>query len=152
MARGKRATRATDWTQRFLKVLTGTARAPGGSITRACRAAGVCRASFYNRRNEDEAFRAAVETALEEACDALEDEARRRAMKCSDTLMIFLLKAHRPEKYRERYDVRTAVGVTLEVVEEIVEAAGGPAEAARGQASTNGTPSPASRLRPGPPS
>jgi hypothetical protein len=121
---------ATDWAPRFLQVLTGTARAPGGSITRACRAANVCRTTFYNRKSEDEVFRTAVAEALEEACDLLEEEARRRAMKCSDTLMIFLLKAHRPEKYRERFDVCSHTGVTLEVVEEIVEARGGPPEAA----------------------
>jgi hypothetical protein len=153
MAREKRrATGATDWAVRFLKVLTGTARAPGGSITRACRAAGICRTTFYHRRNEDETFRAAVLEALEEACDLLEDEARRRAMKCSDVLLIFLLKAHRPEKFRERFDVRTSVGVQLEIVEEIVEAGKGPPQAARDQAPTNGTPAPASRLCPGPPS
>ena len=31
----------------------------------------------------------------------LEKEAWRRALKQSDTLLIFLLKAHRPQKYRE---------------------------------------------------
>ena len=61
--------------------------------------------------------------ALEVACDAMEEEARRRAMEgtkkpvfylgkvCghikeySDTLLIFQLKAHRPEKYRERVGI-----------------------------------------------
>jgi hypothetical protein len=34
--------------------------------------------------------------------DALEDEALRRAKDKSDTLLIFLLKARRPEKYKDR--------------------------------------------------
>jgi hypothetical protein len=40
----------------------------------------------------------------------------------SDTLLIFLLKAHRPEKFRERYEVEHKGGVRLEIVEEIVDA------------------------------
>ena len=38
----------------------------------------------------------------------LEAEARRRALSVSDTLLMFLLEAHRPERYREtiRIDLR----------------------------------------------
>jgi len=34
----------------------------------------------------------------------------------SDTLLIFLLKAHRPKKYRERYDVRIRKRLETNVV------------------------------------
>ncbi len=62
--------------------------------------------------------------ALREACDILEGEAWRRAVQgverpihyqgaqvdtireYSDTLLIFLLKGARPEKYRERFEMR----------------------------------------------
>ena len=37
---------------------------------------------------------------LEDAVDLLEEEARRRALAGSDLLLIFLLKAHRPQMYR----------------------------------------------------
>jgi hypothetical protein len=124
----------------------------GQSITAACKAAGICRNSFYKRRDADEGFRTALAQAFEDSADALEDIARARAARRSDVLLIFLLKGLRPEKYRERSDVIGRTGVTLEVVEEIIEARQCPAEAAPGQASANGTPSPASRLRPGPPS
>jgi hypothetical protein len=147
MTRAKRAATAPDWTARFLRALTS-----GQSITLACKAAGISRGTFYNRRNADEAFRTALAQAFEDSADALEDIARARAARRSDLLLIFLLKGLRPEKYRERQDVQGRLGVSLEVVEEIVEAGQGPAEAARGQAPTNGTPAPASRLCPGPPS
>ncbi len=44
---------------------------------------------------------------------ALEIEAIRRAKKNSDTLLIFLLKGHMPQKYRERFeqDVRNDPGI-----------------------------------------
>ena len=38
--------------------------------------------------------------------ELLEAEARRRAMSVSDTLLIFLLKAHKPGMYREKMDLR----------------------------------------------
>ena len=78
-------------------------------------------------RKEDPAFAAAWDSAIEDGTDLLEDEARRRALegveelivtmgkiarnddgtpllvrRLSDTLMLALLKARRPEKYRER--------------------------------------------------
>jgi hypothetical protein len=40
--------------------------------------------------------------ALDTGTDLLEDEVLRRALEYSDTLLIFLLKARRPAKYRER--------------------------------------------------
>jgi hypothetical protein len=110
---------APDWTPSFLCALRESA-----NIKSSCAAAGICRTTFYDRRDRDTEFAALVVAALDDAVDELELEARRRALKgcerpvfhqgeeCgrileySDTLMIFLLKAHRPEKYRERHDVR----------------------------------------------
>ena len=40
---------------------------------------------------------------METGTDGLEDEAVRRAKNGSDTLLIFMLKARRPEKFKERY-------------------------------------------------
>ncbi|MDG3003230.1 hypothetical protein [Paludisphaera mucosa] len=105
-----------DWTETFLSVLAET-----GNVTAAARMAGVNRDTPYGRRETDSAFAKAWASALEEACDVLELEARRRAYegtkepvfyqgyqcgvvkKYSDTLMIVLLKAHRPEKFREKF-------------------------------------------------
>ena len=53
----------------------------------------------------------------DDACDVLEVIAWRRANASSDLLLIFLLKAHRPEKYREtiRQEHTGAAGVPLRV-------------------------------------
>ena len=52
--------------------------------------------------------------ALEEGIDLLEDHARSRAMDAerpSDALTMFLLKAHRPVKFRERVDLSHSGGI-----------------------------------------
>ncbi|GIX17682.1 MAG: hypothetical protein KatS3mg119_1868 [Rhodothalassiaceae bacterium] len=97
---------------RFLAVLRETA-----NVSAAARAVGMSRSGAYQLRQQDEAFRAAWDDALEEALDLLEAELWRRALKgvarpvfyggkrCgvirsySDQLGMFLLKAHRPERY-----------------------------------------------------
>lgn len=107
------------WGEAFLKTLANT-----GVVRVACVAAGVHFTTAYEHRSKDPAFAEAWDTALEEACDALEAEARRRALigterpvfykgqQCgtireySDVLLIFLLKANRPEKYRDNFDLR----------------------------------------------
>lgn len=106
-----------DWAPALLAAL-----AASGNITAACAEAGVNRDTFYERRKRDPEFRRAVRASFGVATDALEAEARRRALEgCerpvfhageevgrireySDTLMIFLLKAHRPRKFRERFE------------------------------------------------
>lgn len=77
----------------------------GASVTLAARGAGVDRTTPYLARRTSERF-AAMWTAAEEAStQALEDVARQRAVKQSDVLLIFLLKARRPEVYRENHKV-----------------------------------------------
>lgn len=98
----------------FLEVLAETA-----NVTRAAKAAGVTTWTAYEARKQDAAFADQWHEAVEEACDLMEAEALRRAVdgvakpvfyqgkQCgeiqeySDTLLIFLLKAHRPEKFRD---------------------------------------------------
>lgn len=114
------------WMPAFLTALSQT-----GNVTSSCEKAGITRTHAYDVRQVDPEFAAAWQNALEIATDALEQEARRRAHEglkryrftksgqpildpetgqpyfeheYSDTLLIFLLKAHRPEKYRERYE------------------------------------------------
>jgi hypothetical protein len=83
--------------ERFL-----TALGEGLSVAGAAKLAGVGRQTVYDWRKRDAAFASAWDDAIETGTDNLEDEARRRAMSSSDTLMIFMLKARRPEKYKER--------------------------------------------------
>lgn len=72
------------------------------NVSEAARAAGVGRRTVYDWRDADLAFAAAWDEAEEEAVDALEAAARKRAMESSDRLMEILLKAHRPAKYMDR--------------------------------------------------
>ena len=65
------------------------------------------RKNHYLWLRQDPEYARAFEGIQEEASDALKDEAARRAFAGSDTLLIFLLKARRPEKFRERQDVKT---------------------------------------------
>ena len=80
----------------FLRVL-----ASGSSVRAACEAAGISKTAAFAWRNDDADFAAAWDQANETGTEALEDEAVRRALAGSDTMMIFLLKARRPMVYRE---------------------------------------------------
>jgi len=59
----------------------------------------------YEQRAADPEFARAWDQAIESGTDALEDAARKRAMQSSDSLMQFLLKGRRPNKYRENIRV-----------------------------------------------
>jgi len=100
-----------------------------GVIRRACKVAKVGRSSHYEWMEDNPAYRAAFEAAKEDAADTLEAEVYRRAVKgvrkatgwykgvaggyvreYSDLLLMFQLKALRPEKYRERVEMRGVIG------------------------------------------
>lgn len=92
-----------DWTAAFLSVLQKS-----GTVRSACEMAGIARNTVYKRREIDPEFDAAWKEAKEDFADSLEERALSRAMSKddpSDTMVIFMLKAARPEKYRERYDL-----------------------------------------------
>jgi hypothetical protein len=84
-----------EWRDRFLTFLS-----EHGSITEAAKASGIARITAYRERAIDPVFAEQWKLALDLGVDALEDQAKMRALAMSDTLLIFLLKAHR-EKYRE---------------------------------------------------
>ncbi len=98
----KKEAPAPAWHERFLALLSDY-----GNVTIAAKGAGVSRFTAYRYRNTDTRFAQQWDAALELGIDGLEDEARRRAVLASDTLLIFMLKALRPEKYRERVEQRT---------------------------------------------
>lgn len=76
----------------------------GQSVTAAAAALGINRATAYKHREVDPEFAAQWDVALESGTDKLEDEAVRRALKVSDTLLIFLLKGRRIQ-YRDRVNI-----------------------------------------------
>ena len=116
MASGR--SRFEKWNEQFIETLERTA-----NVSLSCKNVGISRKVAYSWKNKDSAkgrdFRRRWDAAIETAVDVLEAEARRRALKgvekgvyhkgkevavernYSDTLLIFLLKAHRPETYRE---------------------------------------------------
>ncbi len=90
----------TSWHPRFLHLLRHSC-----SVTTAAIGAGVNRTTVYRHRDALPEFAEALRDEKEAAVEILEAEAWNRARKQSDTLMIFLLKAHKPAMYRERYEV-----------------------------------------------
>jgi hypothetical protein len=98
-----------------------------GNVSAAARHAGIERKTVYRWQEADDTFAAAYREAELSATEVLEAEAWRRAVegvphertsywkgeisgtdietRYSDALMITLLKARAPEKYRERFDV-----------------------------------------------
>ncbi len=90
------------------------ALAKTGNISASARAADIERSTHYKWIRSDPDYAAAADQALETAVDVLEAVARKRAMVGSDTLLIFLLKAARPEKYQDRFHVEHAGKVKVE--------------------------------------
>lgn len=93
-----------------------------GIIETAARAAGIDRRTYYKWTAADPEFAAACEQAELGAIEDVELELRRRALlkgpKTRDTTaLIFYLKAHKPEKYRERFDVRHEDRLSAQVLE-----------------------------------
>ena len=107
----------------FLAALAET-----GMVCDAAAQAGVPRASLYRKKAADADFAAAWAVALEAGLDRLRDEAVRRARdgveetvwhrgvavgtvrRYSDQLLMFLLRAHQPALYREKYVAPAGAG------------------------------------------
>jgi hypothetical protein len=106
MADHPSAPKYAEWRPAFLAALRNS-----GNVRAACQAAKVSRKTVYQWRERSAEFKAQWDDALDDAIDILEAEAWRRARQMSDTLLIFLLKAHRRELYgdRVRLDVATLV-------------------------------------------
>lgn len=125
---------APVWKRAFLAAL-----AESGIVTRAAEVAGITTKTVYSLREVDAAFAEEWRLARESAADRMEAEALRRAVegvdepvfgsggfkegtkkvgsirRYSDTLLIFLLKGIRPEKYRERRELVGTDGGPLKV-------------------------------------
>lgn len=88
---------------RFLEKLRNS-----GNVRLSCHAAGIPRRTVYNWREKWATFRDEWDEAMEDACDILEAEAWKRSIDGqSDRLLMFLLTAHRPDKYKDRHDITT---------------------------------------------
>lgn len=89
-----------SWHPRFLELFGFSL-----NLIASAKGANVNRETVYRHKLADPEFAAAMEQARQEAVERLEAKAYDRASNQSDLLMIFLLKAHAPERYRERFDV-----------------------------------------------
>lgn len=120
--------------RRFLVAFAQT-----GNVTFSAKEAGIDRTTHYSRWMKEPRYATRFNDAKEQAADVLEGEALRRAVqgieepvfyrgeridtikRYSDILLIFLLKAVRPEKFRDRYDQGKAQeGIPVSVVQNIV--------------------------------
>lgn len=117
-----------DWTDRFLDLLE-----EDGLLNSAARAVGTTTTKVRNLREQSAEFDQAVDRALEIANDALEKEARRRAvqgvekgvwyqgeevgteLQFSDALLTTLLKAKRPDEFAERKQITGAGGAPITI-------------------------------------
>lgn len=77
----------------------------GFSPTKAAKKTGNSVAFFNKWRTEDVNFAKDWDEAYESGSDTLEDVATVRAKRGSDSLLTTLLKARRPEKFREKSDI-----------------------------------------------
>ena len=75
-----------------------------GTVYEACRRCGVSTQTVYKWAATDSQFRKRMIDAKECAVQRLETSAYRKALKGDTLLTIFLLKAMRPEIYRDRYE------------------------------------------------
>lgn len=113
-----RLVRAEGWEDEFLQALRST-----GIVSRACSRAGISYRQAYHRRDTDDEFAMEWRMALDEAIESLEEAAWTRARDgviqkkpiysggqykgdqeitvYSDQLLMFLLKAHKPQMYRD---------------------------------------------------
>lgn len=73
-----------------------------GTITSTCNAIGLDRGTVLSWRKRDPEFDRKFIEADGHVTEFLEKTAMARAIKESDTLLIFLLKARNPEKYKDR--------------------------------------------------
>ena len=108
------------------------------NVVRACRAVGISRARAYEVKNAEPDFASRWDEAVKEGVESLEAEAHRRAFEgyagrpvvsqgqivaevteYSDTLAMFLARAHAPEKYRDNASLE--IKGTLNVVDAIRE-------------------------------
>jgi hypothetical protein len=75
-------------------------------------AAGIGRSTLSEDRRKDQEFAKAWDDAVMQGIDRLEDEAYRRAMAGSDTLLTFMLRGRRPDVYA-RHDEPPAPRVNV---------------------------------------
>lgn len=139
---------ADRFTQEKKRTFLASLAQAGGNVTAASDESGINRRTAYLWRSNDAAFAAAWDDALNTGLDELEAEARRRAFdgveepvfykgevcghirRYSDSLIMFMLKAYRPQ-FRDRVTIDVNA-VDSEIEQRLAQlAAGGEVSATR---------------------
>jgi len=117
MRQNGNTTGKTSHTQRekFLRAI-----AEGGTVGEAVKAAGVSRATVYRWRNGDPGFCHAWQDAWEDYVDSLEAMARKRVSAISNTMLLRLLSAYRPQVFGDGR-ARGEAKATLPALEETLD-------------------------------
>ena len=123
------------WEKAFLAALSDTP-----NVSNAARLAGITRQAAYQARDADPAFKAAWDEAVATSVDDLEGRVHEatRVIDSPTALQaaMFLLKAHRPEKYRDKVQAEHTGGVKV-----VIEYADGdPADAPAAALGTGADP------------
>lgn len=84
-------------------------------IGTAARRAGLTRGAVYRERERDDVFRRAWDQALVGAIDDVEQVLVEKAHGGDLKAIEMVLKAHRPERYRERHEVAVVQDAVIEV-------------------------------------
>lgn len=84
------------WVGRFLQCLRDSP-----NVSAACAAVQISRTKAYRVREQDADFAEAWQEALDASLDELEATAFKRAKEGDSSLITWLLRCHRPERYRE---------------------------------------------------
>lgn len=125
---GKRGTRDGRLTEEKKFEFISLLRDEGMTVHGACERVGLSTTTLYKHRGEDPEFAAAWDVAYDQGTTVLEAEAQRRAtqgvtepvfnkgiivghvQKYSDVLLIFLLKARDPKRFRDNVDISNSDG------------------------------------------
>lgn len=129
--------KSDDHWDEFLRTLVNY----GGNCTRACEICKISREAVYWKRRNDKEFSQRYDEAMEQSTDVLEDEVVRRAFEgvqegvyyqgdrvdlktvYSDSLIQFMLRSRRPEKYKDRVSTDNTnlnANVTVEDDDEVM--------------------------------
>ncbi len=102
--------RIERWQQRFLDSLRAVP-----NVTLACVSCGISRQQAYRVRAEDSVFAAEWQESLDKSIDELEARAFQIAMEGDTNLLQFILRAHRPETYRDvqKHEIGLLGGIVL---------------------------------------
>ncbi len=95
--------------KRFLETLGDS-----GHVSHAAASIGVDRKTAYRWRAADKGFADAWDAALDRGLDELERIAHQRAAESSDTLLIFLLKSKRRDRFGDHHQIEVSGSLAID--------------------------------------